>query len=334
MALIKTIEELRQHISIDVNSNIAVWNPYIKLGEESFIKPILGDDFYAVLSDVYNTLPIDPEYVEVLTNVQRALAYYTKYQSIPELSGNMSDRGLRDYNDQQSNAAPRWKEEKLEMNALRKGDELADALLKYLEETASATVFPEWYASDANPKLSGAIVYGTDILSNHVSIGDSRRIYLSVRKYIREVEKKIIPQYISHAQYEFVLDQLKSGTPDEATTNLLPYCEPLISKMALYNAIPFLRVSIENGGLFIYSKTDNLRYPQQYATDAQVQELRKALREPDFGYESDIQTLKAFMEANAADYPLYADSGLVTGTPVNTVALPVDNSITNKHFSA
>lgn len=346
MGLIATIAEFKKYIAIDGNTKMATLQPYIDEAEQLYMVPLLGQAFY----DYYHPLYLDyinppntalsANNAKLLPYIQRCLAYYTQLLAIPHLSSTFGEMGVRQHRGEDSDAAPRWMIEKLQLNALKNGDINADKLLEFLEKNATAVAgnYEQWFADiNANTKLSGSIVYGTTIASKHIPINNSRRVFIQLKNKIREIESRYIPKLIGKTQYDELVMQLKIGGVANPTADnklLIEKLEPLICKRALYMQLPFMRVQINENGIFVYSGTDDIFKPGQLASDADIKILRAQLMdEKEFGYLADEAELRQFILDNIASYPLIQASTVYTVQPDPGPTWTPKNDPDNKFFS-
>jgi hypothetical protein len=324
MPLITTIETFKEYIAIDENMNIDTLLPYIKEAEQLYIVDLLGKTFYDELLAAYaasiaeTPTPLSADDVALIPYIQRCIAYYTQLQAISHLTVTFGDMGIRQHRANESDAAPRWKEDKLTFQALRNGDIHADKLLEYLEANASPTKYGTWFASTANTLNSGNIVYNTAIASRHIDINGSRRVFLKLRNKIREIEARMIPKLIGKDQYDELVVQLQtggSGIPTAANLSLIAKLQPVICKRALYMQLPFMRVQVNENGLFVYSGTDDIFKLGQLAGDADIKILRAQLMDGELGYLADEAELRQFILDNIDTYPLIKASTVYTVQP-------------------
>lgn len=324
MSLITTIAEFKKYIAIDANTQMATLQPYIDEAEQLYVKDLLSQAFYDVYHPLYlgsvaeTPTPLSAQNAALLPFIQRCLAYYTQLLAIPHLAVSFGDMGMRQHRAEDSDAAPRWLIEKLQLNALKNGDLHADKLLAFLEANASAVAgnYEQWFGSSANTKMSGYIVYSATIASKHIAINNSRRVYLQLRNRIRDIETKSIPKLIGQAQYDDLVVDIKAGTISAEYAKLIEKLEPVIAKRALYMQLPFMRVQINENGVMVYSGTDEVIKPGQLATDADIKILRAQLMdEKEFGYMADENELRQFILDNIEDYPLIKASTAYTVQP-------------------
>lgn len=343
MALITTIAEFKKYIAIDANTKMVSLTPYVKEAEKFYIIDLLGKEFYDEFTETYEAsiaetpTPLSDVETELLAHLQTALAYYTLLQAMPHLAVTFGELGVRQHRGDDSDAAPRWLQEKLQFQALRNGDLHADKMLEFLETNAtSENDFNTWFASSSNTKNSGFIIYNTSVASRHIDINGSRRVFLKLRNKLREVERRIVPKLIGMEQYEELVTQLQTGglsNPTAANKELIAKLEPIICKRALYLQLPFLRVQINENGIFIYSGTDDLVLLGQLATDADIKILRAQLMDGELGYLSDEQELRQFILDNIDDYPLIKATGVYTSRPDPGPMWDTLNDPNNKFFS-
>lgn len=337
MSLFKTIDELKQYINIDVNSSFSTFLPYIKKAEATYIIPVIGQTLFDAIDGQYNASPttLSPENTLLLPYIQRPLASYALLLSINELSVQVGDQGIRDSaSSNMSMPAPKWKQEKLERQALLSADKSVDQLLKYLEDHADNVTYNSWFEDPAlNTKMSGTIVYSTEIASKYIDILESRRTFLKLVRSIKDIENTIIKKAIGADQYNELVTELKAGTVTPQNRLLLDRLEPIIAKRALYVRIPFMNVAVTEGGLFTYSNTDDLRDFKFLPDEDQIDDIREELKFGDTGFESDEQQLKEFIFANINDYPLIKASTAYTSRPDPGPTYIPQNDSSNGFFS-
>lgn len=342
MGFITTIAEFKQYIAIDANTKMATLAPYIAEAEQLYLKELLGDEFYEEFLAVYeasleeNAEALAEDDATLLALIQRCLAYYAQLQAIPHLAATFGDLGIRQHRGEDSDPAPRWLQDQLRFQALKNGDIHADKLLQFLEEGSPET-YDTWAESTANTSNSGYIVYGTSIASQHIDINGSRRVFLKLRPKMREIEKRIIPKLISQEQYDELVEQLTDADPEaitEESAALITKLEPIICKRALYMQLPFMRVQLNENGIFVYSGTDDIFKLGQLASDADIKILRAQLMdEKELGYLADEAELRQFILDNIDDYPLIKASTVYTVQPDPGPTWTPQNDPDNKFFS-
>lgn len=343
MSLISTIAEFKKYLAIDVNAKMQTLQPFIDEAEQLYMVPLLGQAFYDAATEAYDDVNGDIESEDFDADlkllwpyIQRCLAYYTQVQAIPNLSVSFGELGVRQEMNGDNAPAPRWMIEKLQFAALKSGDTYADKLLEYLETNAASDKYGEWFGDIvANTKMSGSMVYSSTVASRHIAINNSRRVFLQLRNKIREIESRYVPKLIGKDQYDELVTQLQTGSVSAANARLITRLEPIIAKRALFMQLPFMRVQVNENGIFVYSGTDELIKPGMLASDVDIKILRQQLlEEKEFGYLADEKELQQFIMDNIADYPEIAATGVYTTQPDPGPTFQPTNSADNKHFIA
>ena len=336
MPLITTITEIKKYLSIDINIEIDSLNPFIDEAELLFIKPLLGTAFYDELVADYdvNLGNMTTDNQLVMPFVQRALCYYMAYLSINQMGVNFGDMGIQQQFGENSQPAPQWKVDKLMLSFIQQADLHAEKLLEFLEDNSTVSKYNNWYSSTANTKNEGYMVNNTRIASLYIDINDSRRIFLRLKKRIKDIEANYIRRLICQDQYDELVTQIKTDSLKNSVANtaLVEMLRPIIAKMALYFTIPSLRISINDQGITIYSSNDGI-ISKQMADKDQIKHLLNFLKSEEFGFESDKRELEEFIDANISDYPLIAASDCYTVKTDPGPTWQVENNSDNKHFS-
>lgn len=339
MSLITTIAEFKKYIAIDGNTKIVTLLPYIEEAEQLYLVELLGQAFYDELLPLYKSsmlpedaVPLSEDNAALLPYIQRCLAYYSQLQAMLHLSSTFGEHGIRQERGEDNDPAPRWLQDKMQFHALKNGDIHADKLLAFLEEKSTVSKYGTWYASSANTRNSGCIVYSTAIASRHIAINDSRRVFRQLKNTIREIETRSIPKLIGQDQYDELVLQLKTDTLTNANRNLIDKLEPLICKRALSIRLPFMRVNVFDGGIFLYSGNDESLKPT-LASDADIKTLRLQLMDGEFGYMADEQEVRQFILDNINTYPLIKASPVYTVQPDPGPTWESKNDPNNKFFA-
>lgn len=339
MSLITSISEFREYISLDANTKWDSIKPYVKEAEQMYLVPLLGKAFYDEFHPLYlasvatpTPVPLSGDNAALLPYIQRALAYYSQLRAIPHLASTFGELGVRVHRGEDSDAAPRWKEEKLMLNALVSGDTHADNLLEFLEANASVSKYNTWYSSTANTINSGYLVWGTLVASRHIDISGSRRVFMQLRPTLQELERRFIPKLVGSDQYEELVTQLKTGTVSPENAALIIKLEGIVCKRALYMRLPFMQVSISADGVWLYSDTTEIRKRDFLAQREDIKALRHELMDGPLGYVADEDELRQFLLDNIDDYPLIKASTVYTVQPDPGPTWQPLNDVNKKHF--
>lgn len=316
--LFTSVEEIRKYINIDPNTSMEKLNPFIDKAEQSFIKPLLGAQYGVLLTDytANGGSPGNEENQELLPYVQRPLSHHMMFLGLTQLSVHVGNIGVVTERAEMHDPVPKWRNDELRMDYLKEGDRHAEALLLYLEEQAGTTRFNAWYTDNAaNTIAEGLICRSATIAMRHIDIeGAPRRLFLRMKKRIRNIELQYIKMLICKEQYDELVSNIQTDISTPPNQRLIQKLEPIIAKMALYQTIPMLQMHLNENGLTIYSSNDGTVKKQAVSTQ-NMNIYMSELKIGDFGYEKDVDQLKQFIEENIADYPLIANSSCYTMRP-------------------
>ncbi len=124
---------------------------FLEIIEHRYIRPVLGEDFYAAV------VASPSSYTALLTYVKPVIYWYAKYMILPELRFEVSDLGMNQLNI--NNASPLSDEAfaLVRNQALMMAEERLKILNEYLDDNSS--LYPLYYKS-MNPSENADIVGG------------------------------------------------------------------------------------------------------------------------------------------------------------------------------
>ncbi len=90
--LIDNISQVLDAASINVSNTIENWYPYIEEAQETFIRPVLGDELYDQLLDTAETIisheiekrPVDERLAILLEKIRKPLSLYSLWLGADE----------------------------------------------------------------------------------------------------------------------------------------------------------------------------------------------------------------------------------------------------------
>lgn len=336
MTLFQNIDEFIQFVKVSPNLSINTLEPYIEEAEIGFMDELMGELYTELKTDYTahhdDTTAMRPDLAALLPYVQRPLAYHAMYLGNFQLSVKVGNVGVTHERNEKSDPAPKWKMDKLEFHYLQNGDRFAEKLLAYLEKNASDDQYATWYTSDKNTSHQGLIVRSAAVAMQYVDIEEAaRRIFLKMKKRIRTIEAETIKGLIGANQHAALTLQIKNQDVAPNNQALLPYLEPIISKMALYQTIPSLSIHITSNGLTIYSANDG-NITSDAASPQEIKGQMTELRCGEFGYEKDVERAKKYIYANIDAYPLIKASGAYTSKADPDPKRIYRNDHDNRHF--
>lgn len=305
--LLKTIAELKAYVpTINQNMAWATFKPMVDQAERKYIVPLISQALYDALNTAYNAAPqtLTSAQSTLLGYVQRALAYYAFYEILPYLTAAVGDLGVQEIQSSENTAIParQFILNDLRENAAQSADAFADALLEYLE--ANANTFPLWRDSSAYTIVSELFINSTAEFEQHLAISNSRRVWLTLRPFVKLAEV----EYILPAISQSLFDDLKAKLAAAHTTPLTTPYKTLVSKiqralawLTVYKALPWAAIAFNPQGISVSSTGDGI----QLKTTADRLRFETAKTEATNNGMSFLRDLKKYLDDHCDDYPLY-----------------------------
>ena len=285
--LIKTTEEVRTYLKIDVAEKEESFLPYVPDATEKYIRPWLGEDLLDALTENYDESGEDDALAALLPYVQRPLARFTFLLAAPHLDLNVTEGGFTVRSNQTNAPASRER-----VNAYMQSlEQLAwdgmEEMLKFLEDNKDD--YDDWTASDAYTMALRNFINSAAEFNKHVDINLSRLAFAQFRNIMDDVESLEIEPVISKAQADAIKAEIVSGTLEDETTAIISYLRRAVANFTLSN---------------INIKVDVSQY--QYSYHLQLKDDRRV----EYRRNANLYLGKVLeiMDATPADYPAYEAS--------------------------
>lgn len=278
--------------------------PAIRQATEKFILDYVGEELYEDLAEKFqNDDTLTDEQAKTLQLLQDAVAFYTIYHILPEKNSVVASMGVvQNTPDGGSTPVNQWGWKAKRWSALENADTFLDRLLVYLEKQIADGVayFDLWKDSDAyNVKTSDFFRHTAD-LDEYLNIQRSRRSFISLVRFMKQVEQDVIKPILCDDLYAAMLT---SPLTDENAL-LLPYIRRVVAYLGAVEGIPHHRIVIDGDGFRVVSQLDGFD-KRDPASDVAVSSL--LLRCEEQGRRA-VARLAKFLEDNVDDYPDYRDS--------------------------
>lgn len=301
--------DFKEHYS-GVNHSMA-WDeltPAIRQATQKFVLPFVGSELYDDLAAKYQAdTALTAAQAQTLEYLQDCVAFYTIYHILPEKQTVVASMGVVQ-NAPQGGSQPtnQWSWKAKRWSALENGDSFLDKLLTYLEKqvTDAVAYFDLWADSDSyNVKVSN-FFRQTSQLDEYLNIKESRRSFISLVKYMRDVEEDVILPLLCTEQFE----ALKASDLDADGLALRAKVRKAVAFLGLYEAIPHHRIVIDGDGFRIVSQTDQFddrRNLTNNTHEAAINDLSQRAERKGRQY---LAELRVFLKENEGTYTLWRDS--------------------------
>jgi len=130
-----------------MDSNLAtskIKDEFIKVAQETYIRELLGDDFYEEVLENYNTSPYD----DLVTQIKPALAYYVKYLALPDIITKITNKGAALSTSNTTEQVDSVGRGQVRRTALEMGDKYAEIVTRWIQHDDNKNDFPNYYKNN------------------------------------------------------------------------------------------------------------------------------------------------------------------------------------------
>lgn len=303
-----------------VNHSMA-WDeltPGIRQATEKYVLDFVGLDVYDTLATHYQADSGSLFEKRAIELLQDCIAYYTAYHVMPEKTAYFTSSGVNQNSSTDGSGQPasQWGWKNKRWSALENGDSFLDRLLTLLEK--NPIEFPYWAASSQSGASASGYFRTTADLNAIIDIKGSRRTYLTLLRYLRNVESDLMEKVFCELNDELVL-QIKMGNLTDANKTLVRRARKAIAFAALFEAIPNHRLVIEHDGFKFVSQGDQFDDKRNMTNPNHANAIDSLRDDADRKARLYMTELTTFLKKNKADYstwvlsPCYSAEGKPAG---------------------
>jgi len=299
----------QQHYS-GVNTSMA-WaelEPAVRQATEKFVLDYIGSELYDDLADKFqDDDTLSDEQAKALQLLQDAVAFYSIYHILPEKNSVVASMGvMQNTPDGGSQPVNQWGWKAKRWSALENADTFLDRLLVYLEKMVTDEVdyFDLWKDSAAyNVKTSDFFRHAAE-LDEYLNIQRSRRSFISLVRFLKQVETDVIKPLLCDDLYAAML----TAPLSDENALLLPYIRRAVAYLGAAEAIPHHRIVIDGDGFRVVSQTDQFDDRRNLTNNTHESAIQALLLRCEEQGRKAVARLAKFLEDNIADYPDYENS--------------------------
>ncbi len=318
MAVFNSTEELKAFVPM-IHKHFSWDNdlkPMSELAADVYVKQLMGGE-YQLLETAFGDSSLSTEQAALLPYVQKAVAWYTYMDIHDSHRISMSNQGAQQASssDGTSQPASHYAISDSKFFAAKRADLYADELLEFLE--LNVNDYPTWKASSAYTQMYSSLLWNTDQLNQYVDAGNSRRLFVRMRSDILYIQDRDIKPLLGDTLYTSLVSEVQAQHTTAISTEslaLIKLVRPYLARQALIEAIPALRVQVENGGIHFLTYDGPATKTRETATNEGVRAFSLKLKEQ---AEGDFSALAKFLDDNSDTYPDYTpwDYTLTDGEP-------------------
>lgn len=213
MALITTIDQLKQYLPVEKSTFPSTFIPDVERAEEIYIKKITGQGVY----DLIATGSPTADALALLSKVRAALAPLAYQLLVPKLNVRVSDKGIHTSESTDKERAMKWMVDDLRNQLLIDGYNALDRLLEYMESKTTDDWYATWAASSEFASYKQYFLNKASVFQQHVNINGNRWLFAQMFPLIGNTETFFIEPAIGETFTATLkakhLDN--SGTTDE-----------------------------------------------------------------------------------------------------------------------
>ncbi len=282
--------------------------PAVRQATEKFVIPYVGEELYNSLAGLYQaSTEMTAEQLKALQLLQDAVAFYTIYHVLPEKNAVVASAGVVQ-NTPEGGSTPvnQWSWKAKRWSALENADTFLDLLLNYLEKQviAEKEEFNIWKDSAAYKVKVSDFFRHTAQLDEYLNIQMSRRSFISLVRFMKQIEEDVIKPVLCTELY----DAVTGINISEENKLLLPYIRRAVAYLGAAEAVPHHRVCIDGDGFRIVSQTDQFDDRRNLTNNVHESAVQALMQRCEEQGRKAVARLAKFLEDNLSDYPDYEDS--------------------------
>lgn len=299
----------QEHCS-GVNTSMA-WaelEPAVRQATEKFVLDYIGEELYDDLAEKFqDDDALTDAQAKTLQLLQDVVAFYSIYHILPEKNSVVASMGVvQNTPDGGSQPVNQWGWKAKRWSALENADTFLDRLLAYLEKQVEASVayFDLWADSDAYNVKTSDFFRHTAELDEYLNIQRSRRSFISLVRFLKQVEADVIKPLLCDDLYAAMLTAPLSAE----NALLLPYIRRAVAYLGAVEAIPHHRIVIDGDGFRVVSQVDGFDERRNMTNNVHESAIGALMLRCEEQGRKAIARLAKFLEDNVEDYPDYETS--------------------------
>ncbi|WP_310391555.1 DUF6712 family protein [Hymenobacter sp.] len=252
MTLLRTIEQFRDHVVVNINSDFASFAPDVKLVEAERLKPLIGPALYNELNalSTEDLAALGGPMGELRDELLCAAANLAAAEYLPMQQVQVTDSGVHILSTDTKKTAFQWQINQLLAAFRRKGFNALERALTLLDEHIDAPVFAAWASSAAATASHQFFLNTAAQFSEHYGINGSRLTYLALLPTLRKMERFAVEPVLGSAFYLELKEQVMDR--DLSADNVLvleQYVRPALAHLVIAKAVPELGMGLNGAAI-------------------------------------------------------------------------------------
>jgi hypothetical protein len=296
MSLITNISQIKSASTINFNSILSTWQPYIEEAEQFYIRPYIDESFYLLLDAEVNGSGSGPtKYDQPLEKVRVAIALYALYLGADEISVSISAQGIQTIQTDSHRPAMQYQIQNLKESWLARANRNVDIFLKWMDDHQDD--YPEYHAIDAGLFLRNAREF-----QKFIDIRESRRVFIALKPIMLNIEKKYILPTISKEYFDELKEKLNGSGSEEMASDdqaVIDLIKPALAHLTLARGLREMSIDILDWGIF---ETSGNSFDRIMGKAIANQDRVSVMFEANLkDGESDLKALQEYLDTYASD---------------------------------
>ncbi|MBN8820770.1 MULTISPECIES: DUF6712 family protein [unclassified Spirosoma] len=305
-----TKESLKAHIGgLQAALKFETVEPFVVFAERWF-RDQVGQELLTYLTGLQNPQAGTPD-ADLLYLAQSCMSWKAYELAFPHLKLRAGDLGLQKVNSQNTVAVAKWEY----VDSREANLAMLDLALENFWQTVEQTRPMAWTTSTAYKKRQRIWIRSASELAQYIpTLGRKSRLFDQLVTYILRAEQVYIKPMLTESVYT---DQkAKWSNPaytlTDAEQTLLETIRPALAHMALYEAYPYLPLTLDTTGITERRSKDGTLEEVAPNSDSKNNQKRQLYLDGQFY----LAQLQAFLKetATASQWPGYYQANLATDT--------------------
>jgi hypothetical protein len=300
-SLITTTDKVREFATVNANMSFENLKPHIDAVEADIIIPALSPAMHSVIAV---TGALSTKLDQLRTLAQRALANLALYEGAKgDFQVELGDGGMRQSHGQDMKPVFERNVRDYQQDKFLKGYQALDAMLVFLEENESDSVFSPWKTSSAYTIYAKNFIRSGADFRKYYTLVQSRYLFLQMLPDMESAEEGIVKETLHQTLYNTVKTTWGNGTITADNLKLIPYIQKLVADTTIAKGLDKLSIKVDQRGITVYlsGSTDTTEQAIPAPQDKINRLMALATREAELS----AKRLSAFLQLNKADYPDY-----------------------------
>jgi hypothetical protein len=310
----RSTEDLKTCFTVIASFKFEEFKLYLEDVDSSILKKYLGSDFFDEVQEAFDDAnqvadDVADPYKAIVNLIRKCSPHFALAKWLPYGQVSISTTGVHINVSETKKTAFAWQIKKIEDAANENGFTLLDDLLLYLEKNLST--YGTYKDSDEYKENTSLFVSTASEFSKYCSpFKRSILNFMRIRSIIRKVEDFDIKSTILPDYFTDLKTTIAAGTTlGTNAKNALELIKPAVVNLAMAKAIRELSANMSSEGVVTFNNTASTQSVENIQS-AEITRLSVIAGSCENDGKTYLKNLRAYLEANKADYPLFADDAL------------------------